>query len=160
MAKGPEEATKVVSIERARKRTAPAPSGASRVGPKVTMTRQMEQSSAEGSKARTRFWQENSSLIKDLDSGLLDQFVADLTEDRRAMEQLLRLIKAERSGAKPAANAAADKIEAKAAPAAAKKAPAKKAAAAPTRTPAARKRAPRKTAAKKVAATPENAQEK
>ena len=99
MEDGPEEAAKVVAIEHARSaRKASEKSegpGRGSVGPKVTMTRQMEGSSAEGSKARTVFWAENKDLIKDLDPELLGQFARDLTAERRALEQLLRLIKME-----------------------------------------------------------------
>lgn len=166
MAGGAEEATKVVSLDRARRKaadksaaTAPGRGG---VGPKVTMTRQMEGSSAEGSKSRTRFWTENSALIKDLDPELLDQFVTDLTEDRRAMEQLLRLIKTERLPKAPAAKKTAAKKAAGTTTAAGAKtakgtpgSPAAKKAAAP------RTRAPRKTtAAKTTAAAPAAATEK
>lgn len=162
MARGAEEATKVVSIERARRKSTPRNPdngpGRGHVGPKVTMTRQMEGSSAEGSKARTAFWAENIELIKELDSDLLDRFVEDLSAERRAIEQLLKSIRTARAAEKPAP--AADKITAT------PKSPAAKKAVAPKKTtekaPAApRKRAPRKTAAKKVAATPEkNDQEK
>lgn len=100
----PKEIAKAVSIERAPSaaRTASPGPGRGNAGPKVTMTRQMEGSSAEGSKIRARFWAENKELITDLDTDLLDQFVKDLAAERRSIEQLLKLIRMERESAKPA----------------------------------------------------------
>lgn len=155
MEKGADEAAKVVSIERARTRTPSAPKsngpGRGSVGPKVTMTRQMEGSSAEGSKARTAFWIEHRDLIKDLDTDLLDRYVADLAAERRAIEQQLKVIRDARAGAKePGTTTATGAKTTTATPGspAAKKTVAKKATAA--KTPA----APRKSAAAKKAAAP------
>ena len=128
----PKEVAKAVTIDRTPSTRKPVTDGPGRgnVGPKVTMTRQMEGSSAEGSKARTRFWAENKELIKDLDAELLDQFVKDLGAERRAIEQLLKLIRIERESAKPAGTTTA----------------------ATPSSPAAKKTAaPRRTAAKKAA---------
>jgi ParB-like chromosome segregation protein Spo0J len=107
MEKGAKEAAKAVSNGAARKKEnddvakSDGP-GRGHVGPEVTMTRQMEASSAEGSKARTKLWAENKELITKLDPDLRKRFVADLTAERRAIEQLLRLIKLETEGDVPA----------------------------------------------------------
>lgn len=94
------EAAKVVSLDSRRKNGDEAVAngsgpGRGHVGPEVQMTRQMEASSSEGSKARTVLWAENKELIAKLDPALLKRFVADLSAERRAIEQLLRLIKTE-----------------------------------------------------------------
>jgi ParB-like chromosome segregation protein Spo0J len=163
MKQGPKEAAKAVSAESTRKKgddAAVAKSdgpGRGHVGPEVTMTRQMEASSAEGSKARTKFWAENKELIAKLSPELLKRYVADLSAERRAIEQLLRLIKAETEAAVTPRSNGSDKgadvptepvkvAAKKATPAAKKAAPAKTAAA----TPAAKKAVPaKKTAARK-----------
>lgn len=131
MEDGAEEAAKKVAASRASKVVPAKPDGPGRgqVGPKTTMTRQMEGSSAEGSKARAAFWAENKELIASLDRELLDQFVSDLSAERRAIEQLLKVIRTE--------------VPSETAP----KAPAKKTAAPRVRKPVAKKT----TAPKKVA---------
>lgn len=71
--------------------------GRGNVGPKVQLTRQLEASSAEGAKLRTRTWAENREIITELDSEKLDAFVKDLAAEARAISQLIRLIKIERN---------------------------------------------------------------
>lgn len=100
MKSGPEGVKKAVQTETAKNRAktdTPKGDGPGRghVGPDVTMTRMMENSSAEGSKSRTKLWAENKELITKLDPELLKRFVTDLTTERRAIEQLLRLVKTE-----------------------------------------------------------------
>jgi len=111
MAKGAREASKVVSIEQAASARARGVQGAKtdgpgrgHVGPEVSMTRQMEASSAEGSKSRTKLWAENKEQITKLDGDLLARFTANLAAERRAIEQLLKLIKIERDAAEPPAS--------------------------------------------------------
>lgn len=168
MKDGPEEAAKTVAASKAAKSAPKTPEGPGRgqVGPKVTMTRQMEGSSAEGSKARTAFWTENSELIKDLDSDLLEQFVADLSAERRAIEQLLKVIRQASADAKPVTGTlgsdAAKTLERTAKKTTAPKAPAAKKTAAPrVRKPAVKKvaevlpsAAKKSAAAKKAAEAP------
>jgi ParB-like chromosome segregation protein Spo0J len=134
MENGAEEAAKTVAASKKTSPVSARPEGPGRgqVGPKVTMTRQMEGSSAEGSKARTVFWAENKELITGLDTELLGQFVKDLTAERRAIEQLLRLVKLECEGPGEAVTTTGT-------PKAAKAAPVKKTAAPRVRKPAAKK---------------------
>jgi ParB-like chromosome segregation protein Spo0J len=62
------------------------------VGAKTKLTRQLEASSAEGAKLRTKTWAENREVIPELDSEQLDAFVKDLRAEGRAIAQLIKLI--------------------------------------------------------------------
>jgi len=139
MAQGPKEAAKTVAAEKAGD---PKP-GRGHVGPEVTMTRQMEASSAEGAKARTKLWAENKELITDLDDKLLDRYVRDLAAERLAIEQLLKLIKLERNGGETPATPRTSGT------ATTRKAPAKKTAPAPKADVAPKAAPAKKTAARK-----------
>lgn len=159
---GAKEAAKVVSLDSRRAKNEETDvvkgdgPGRGHVGPEVTMTRQMEASSAEGSKARTKLWAENKELITKLDPALLKRFMTDLATERRAIEQLLRLIKVETDGGAPATprSNGSDKgadVPTEPVKVAAKKATPRKTAAKTTeaKPPAAKKAAaPRKTAAR------------
>lgn len=82
--------------------------GRGHVGPRVQMERQMDQSSAEGAKLRTRMWAENKDEISSLDPEALAGFVADLKTTRRAIEQLLKLINLEKDRNQAVKDAAAE----------------------------------------------------
>lgn len=65
------------------------------VGPVTQLTRQLEVYSPEGAKLRAKMWAEHRELIMQLDTGMVEQFVKDLRAERRAIEQLIKLIKIE-----------------------------------------------------------------
>lgn len=75
----------------------PEPKGPGRgyVGPLTQLTRQVEAYSPEGAKLRTKMWVEHRELIMQIDPGELEQFIRDLRAERKAIEQLLKLIKIE-----------------------------------------------------------------
>ncbi len=66
------------------------------VGPITQLTRQLESYSPEGAKLRVKQWAEHRELITQIDGGQLDQFLADLKSERKAIDQLMRLVKIER----------------------------------------------------------------
>jgi ParB-like chromosome segregation protein Spo0J len=66
------------------------------VGPITQITRQLEAYSPEGAKLRVKQWAEHRELITQIDGGELDQFLTGLKAERKAIEQLIRLIKIER----------------------------------------------------------------
>jgi hypothetical protein len=65
------------------------------VGPATQLARQLEAYSPEGAKLRAKMWAEHRELIMQLDTGMVEQFVKDLRAERRAIEQLIKLIKIE-----------------------------------------------------------------
>lgn len=69
-----------------------APAVSRAAGPKVKLTRYLEQSSSEGAKLRTKTWAELKDTIPELDPGLLAGFVKDLRAEGRAIAQLIKLI--------------------------------------------------------------------
>jgi hypothetical protein len=66
------------------------------VGPVTQLTRQVESYSPEGAKLRAKQWAEHRELITQIDGGELDQFLTGLKQERKAIDQLVRLIKIER----------------------------------------------------------------
>lgn len=69
------------------------------VGPVTQLTRQLEAYSPEGARLRTKMWAEHRELVNEIDGGSLEQFVKDLRAERKAIDQLIRLIKIERDRA-------------------------------------------------------------
>jgi hypothetical protein len=69
------------------------------VGPITQLTRQVEAYSPEGARLRVKMWAEHRELILQIDGGELDRFVKDLRAERKAIDQLLRLIKIEQDRA-------------------------------------------------------------
>lgn len=66
------------------------------VGPVTQLTRQLEAYSPEGAKLRVKQWAEHRELINEIDGGQMDQFIRDLKTEKKAIDQLVRLIKIER----------------------------------------------------------------
>jgi hypothetical protein len=81
-----------------------APSGPGRggVGPKARLARYLEQSSAEGAKLRTRTWAELKDAIAELDQAELASYVSTLRAEKRAIDQLIKLIELENKKIKEA----------------------------------------------------------
>ena len=67
--------------------------GRGTASPKALLDRQLEASSAEGAKLRTRMWAEHKDVIPTLDEQSVLRFVKNLRAERLAIEQLLKLIK-------------------------------------------------------------------
>lgn len=122
------------------------------VGPEVLLLRSMKSTYRVSTAARTKLWAETPELIEKLDPALVKKFVSDLTAERTATDQLLKLIKTQTGTATTPRSGGTTKgadVPTEAPKAAAKKTAARK--------PAAPRKAPvaRKTAAKKTAAAPE-----
>lgn len=65
------------------------------VGPVTRLTNQVEAFSPKPSEDRVKEWAENRALILQIDGGTLDGFLRDLKRERKAIDQLIRLIKIE-----------------------------------------------------------------
>lgn len=89
-----EEISRVVPTTRTARKLAAVPDSPASddVLPRVVMSQQMAAKTAAQARARTKKWAENKEIIPDLDAEKLAAFLKDLRSERRAVDQLIKLI--------------------------------------------------------------------